>query len=296
MNPLVLDDLSALIRRHHKATNTLNTFPRLHLTYSEEPALSYSQLCEPMFALVAQGSSSITLGPRSIECSAGQCVVVPVDLPLTAYVTKADLQRPFLGLGFRLDPAAIAALILESDPARPTVSDFSQGLTVSPLSLELLDPLVRLLRLADRPQDIPILAPAIERELLWRLMTGQQGKVVRQIGLADGRLTRLNRVIRWIRSNFDRTLRISEMAGIADMSVTSFHRHFLRATSLTPLQFQKQIRLQEARMKLLSGALSAEEVCYSVGYSSPSQFSREYRRLFGRAPGAGRQSHKWGAT
>ncbi|PZQ66995.1 MAG: AraC family transcriptional regulator [Variovorax paradoxus] len=295
MIQLLLDELSALILRHHEAAESWGALPRLHVSCSEQPALSYSQVCEPMFALVAQGSSAVMLGQRRIGCSAGQYLVVPVDLPLTAYVTQADSHRPFLGVGFRLDPAAIAALILESDPAAPAASHVPPGLAVSPLSQDLIEPLIRLLKLADRPRDIPILGPAIERELLWRLMTGEQGAIVRQIGLADGRFTQLSRVIRWIRSNFDRKLRIAELAGIAGMSVTSFHRHFLRVTSLTPLQFQKQIRLQEARTRLSSGALSAEEVCYSVGYSSPSQFSREYRRLFGRPPGVDRRSHGIGA-
>lgn len=150
---------------------------------------------------------------------------------------------------------------------------------------ELLDPAVRLLRLLDHPADLPVLAPMIKREILWRLATGEQGAMVRQIGLADSSLTHISRAIHWIRDHHTETLRIADLARLAGMSATSFHRHFRAVTAMTPVQFQKQIRLQEARLLLLSNIHDVATTGYLVGYDSTSQFSREYRRRFGAPPG-----------
>lgn len=144
------------------------------------------------------------------------------------------------------------------------------GIAVSDLTDDLLEPIVRILRLLDRPEDIPVLAPAIEREILWRLINGEQGAMVRQLGVADSRTTQIGRAIRWVRDHYAETLRIEDLASVAGMSLTSFHRHFVGVTSLSPLQFQKQIRLQEARSRLLSSLQDVAAVGYSVGYDSPS--------------------------
>ena len=141
---------------------------------------------------------------------------------------------------------------------------------MSDLTDDLLEPIVRILRLLDRPEDIPVLAPAIEREILWRLINGEQGAMVRQLGVADSRMTQIGRAIRWVRDHYAETLRIEDLASVAGMSLTSFHRHFVGVTSLSPLQFQKQIRLQEARSRLLSSLQDVAAVGYSVGYDSPS--------------------------
>ncbi|MFE9805069.1 AraC family transcriptional regulator N-terminal domain-containing protein [Streptomyces sp. NPDC005548] len=159
------------------------------------------------------------------------------------------------------------------------------GLAVSDASPDLLDAVVRLVRLLDRPSDLPILAPMIEREILWRLITGEQGALVRQIGLADSRLRHISRAIRWIRDHHARTLRVEDLARLAGMSASPFHRHFRAVTAMTPIQFQKRIRLQEARLRLMSSTDDVAGVGFAVGYDSASQFSREYRRQFGSPPG-----------
>jgi AraC-like DNA-binding protein len=142
-----------------------------------------------------------------------------------------------------------------------------------------------LVRLLDRPADLPVLAPMIEREILWRLITGEQGATVRQIGLADSSLAYVSRAIRWIREHYADALRVDDLARLAGMSVSSFHRHFRAITAMTPIQFQKQIRLQEARVLLLARPDDVAGAGFAVGYESPSQFSREYRRFFGAPPG-----------
>ena len=181
-----------------------------------------------------------------------------------------------------LRPERIAALLLETAAAaRPGTP---AGIAVSDASPALLDAIARLLALLDAPDDAAALAAGIEREILWRLVTGPQGATVRQIGLADSRLAHLARAIRWIRGHYNETLRVEELAALATMSVSSFHRHFRAVTSMTPIQFQKQIRLREARARLLAEPGDVTGVAFAVGYDSPSQFSREYRRMFGVSP------------
>jgi transcriptional regulator GlxA family with amidase domain len=185
-----------------------------------------------------------------------------------------------------LEPAAIAELLLQAGPgdlprspgtARP-------GIAVSAAPEELLDAIVRLLRLLERPRDRNALAPLVKREILWRLMTGDQGDVVRQLGLADSRLSHITRAVRWIRENYTQPFRVEEVAQLSGMSVSAFHRNFQAVTSMSPIQFQKHIRLQAARLLLASSPHNITGVGSRVGYDSPSQFSREYRRLFGAPP------------
>src|SRR6185312_14998464 len=159
------------------------------------------------------------------------------------------------------------------------------GIAVSDASPALLDAIGRLLALLDSPDDAAALAACVEREVLWRLVTGPQGATVRQIGLADSRLAHLARAIRWLRGHYDQTVRVEQLAALATMSVTSFHRHFRAVTSMTPIQLQKQIRLNEARARLLTEPGDVAGAGFAVGYDSPSQFSREYRRMFGVPPG-----------
>lgn len=159
------------------------------------------------------------------------------------------------------------------------------GLAVGDASAELLDAVTRMLQLLDHPADLTALGPATEREIVWRLLTGPQGAVVRQVGLADGSTAHISRAIGWMREHVSEPVAVSELARISGMSVSTFHRHFRAATSMTPVQWQKALRLREARSQLLTGAVGVAAAAYAVGYGSASQFSREYRRAFGRPPG-----------
>ncbi len=281
MNVSLLTELQGLIGRHEMRDGTpLRALPNLVLMSASAATPPIAEVTEPVFALVAQGTKRVSLGDRIFDYSAGQYLIVSVDLPLEARVAEA----PYLGLGFTLRPEAIAALLLEAGTGQTARPD-PPGIAVSDLTNDLVDPVIRLLRLLDRPADIPVLAATIEREILWRLINGPQGEMLRQIGLADSRTAQIGRAIRWIRSHYAEAIRIEELAGIAGMSVTSFHRHFRGVTSMTPIQYQKQIRLQTARSRLMTVAEDVAEVGFAVGYDSPSQFSREYRRLFGHSPG-----------
>ncbi|MDH6230260.1 AraC-like DNA-binding protein [Mesorhizobium soli] len=285
MDIALLPELQRLIARHAPANAAASrVLPNVTLMMATEPTPAVAEVTEPTFALVARGTKRVGLGNCVFDYSTGQYLVVSVDLPLEAYVAEAAAQAPYLGLGFGLRPEAIASLLLDVG-AGPTTRADPPGIAVSNLTDDLIDPVVRLLRLLDRPADIPVLASAIEREILWRLINGAQGDMVRQIGLADSRMAQIGRAIRWLRAHYAETIRIEDLAGIAGMSVTSFHRHFRGVTSMTPIQYQKQLRLQTARSRLMAEAADVAEVGFSVGYDSPSQFSREYRRQFGQSPG-----------
>jgi AraC-like DNA-binding protein len=281
-----LNELRRLIARHGSPGRVRPpSLPGLTLMTATEPTVIVAEVVEPRCVVLAQGLEHFGVGKTTFTYRAGQFLVISVDLPLQAHVIEATKEVPCLGLSFILKPEAIASLLLEGDAARPRRTD-PPGIAISPLTPELLDPFVRLLRLLDRPGDIPVLSAAIEREILWRLINGLQGPTVQQIGLADSRMAQIGRATRWARRHYARKFRIEELAEIAGMSVTSFHRHFRRVTSLTPIQYQRQLRLQAARSRLMSGARNIAEVGFAVGYDSPSQFSREYRRQFGRPPGA----------
>lgn len=288
MEPSTLAELQKLMERHARPdAPPFRPLPNLTLMSATTPTPPIAEITEPTFALVARGAKHVGLGNRVISYGAGQYLIVSVDLPLEAHVAEASPDSPYLGLGIALRPEAIASLLLETGGAPPVTRD-PPGIAVSDLDDDLIEPVIRLLRLLDRPKDTSVLVAGIEREILWRLINGAQGAMVRQIGLADSRMAQIGRAVRYIRAHFAEPLRIEDLAGVAGMSITSFHRHFVGVTSLTPIQYQKQIRLQTARSLLFGSKREVTSVGHEVGYDSPSQFSREYRRQFGAPPGQAR--------
>jgi AraC-like DNA-binding protein len=241
-------------------------------------------VAEPTVSLVAQGGKRSVLGGRAFDYAAGQFLVITVALPLTSHITEASDDEPFIGCSLPLDPPTIAQLLLESRlPAQ--VAPDGPALSVSDATPDLIDAFVRLLRLVSHPGDARVLAPAVRREIHWRLLTGPQGGLVRQVGLADSRVAVVARAIAWIKDHYDETIRVEDLAAEVGLSVSSLNRHFRAATSLSPVQYQKQIRLQRARIRLLANPADIAGAGHAVGYASASQFTREYRRLFGAPPG-----------
>jgi AraC-like DNA-binding protein len=280
----LLDELGTLIVRHtgRGPQQKIQILDGVYITYADKPTPPIGAMAEPSLAVVAQGVKRTTLNGVPYDYRAGQYLIVSLDLPVTGQALEASTDEPFLVFSMTLKPAAIAPLLLETGTtAKPPAFC---GLAVSDAPPLLLDPIVRMLRLLDHPDDLRVLAPGLEREILWRLITGDQGALVRQIGLAGGGLAHISRTIRWIRQHYNEPLLIADLADMADMSPSTFHRHFRSATSMTPIQFQKQIRLQEARTLLMTRTADVAEIGYLVGYESPSQFSREYRRTFGTPP------------
>ncbi|SDY67013.1 AraC family transcriptional regulator [Herbiconiux ginsengi] len=276
-----IDELRELVLRHSRGGVRHDVLEGLSIGVSAQPTEPAAVMSRPSLALVTQGTKRTVLNGMAYDYHAGQFLVVSLDLPVTGLVLEASAEHPFAVATLALDPALIASLLLEA-PAQPT--PVVAGLAVSDAAPELVDAMVRMLALLDHPADVPVLAEAYRREIVWRLLTGDQGALVRQIGVADGSLARVARSVRWIREHYADPLRVDDLAQMARMSSTAFHRHFRAATSMTPIQFQKQIRLQEARTLLLAATDDIAGVGFRVGYDSPSQFSREYRRAFGEPP------------
>jgi AraC-like DNA-binding protein len=279
-----IEELRRLIVRHAGSPPALMTASGIRAVASNTPTELAHHVLEPTLAVVAQGAKRAVLGDQVFEYGAGQYLVVSVDLPIAGHVFRASPELPYLAAALTLKPSVIATLLLDmAATERPLIEP--AGFGVSDATPELLDSVVRMLRLLDRPHDAAVLGPMLEREILWRLLNGEQGAMVRQIGLADSRLSQISRAIRWIRVHHAKPFRIEDLAEMAAMSASSFHRHFRAVTTMSPLQFQKVIRLQEARARLLAESEDIAAVGFSVGYESPSQFSREYSRLFGAPPG-----------
>ncbi len=284
-----LQELRTLVARHTgtKRSATVQTrIPGLVVSAAHSPTEPIHHVFEPFFVLVAQGGKHLILGDKTYRYGSGEYLVVSVDLPTSTHVESATATDPCLSVGLMLKPAAVAGLLLEIAGNVPPVATLDRpGLGISKAPPELLDAVLRLLRLLDHADDAPVLAPLIEREILWRLLNGPQGGMLRQIGLADSRLAQIGRTIRWLRAHYAETPHIEALATMASMSVSAFHRHFRAITTMTPVQYQKQVRLQEARVRLLARQDDVASVGFAVGYNSPSQFSREYLRFYGVPPG-----------
>jgi AraC-like DNA-binding protein len=242
-------------------------------------------LTEPLVVVMAQGGKRLLLGEQVYEYRAGQCLIVTANLPVTGHYIDVDEDAPSLAMGLVLRPAAVASLLLQAPAERGSRAAGGPAMATGEAGAELLDAIARMLRLLERPEDAPVLAPLLEQEILWRLLTGPHGNTVRQIGLADSDLSHVSRAIGWIRDNYAEPMRIEELARLSGMSASAFHRHFRAVTAMSPLQFQKRIRLQQARSMLVAHPGDVAGAGHRVGYDSPSQFNREYRRLFGTPPG-----------
>jgi AraC-like DNA-binding protein len=289
-----LAELRGLIARHARPGDT-TAIDGVLLSAASGPVEPRASTSGTVMALIAQGAKRLAIGDRVYDYGPGQYLVASVDLPITGHYTRASAGKPALGFGLVLRPSAIASLMLDADSeARPAPAP--PGLGVADASAELLDAVVRMVRLLDRADDRDVLAPMLEREILWRLMNGPLGESVRQIGLLDSSLTHVSQAVRWISEHYNEPFRVEDLARSCGMSTSAFHRNFQAVTASSPIQFQKQIRLQKSRLLLLTGVADVATVGYRVGYDSASQFSREYRRQFGLPPGRDAERMRAGAA
>jgi len=236
-----------------------------------------------MICFILQGSKDVAINDTLLRYDSAQYLVSALDLPLSGQIHDADHGRPYVAVSLVLDPALLAEIASTLPPVRDADAP-GIGIAINPMTPPLRDTLLRLLALLDTPNDIPVLAPMAERELLYRLLQGPQGRLLRQIARPEGALGRIRRAVEWIRDHHNARLRIEALCEASGMSRASLHRHFVALTGLSPIQYQKQLRLQEARQLLLSGDRTASDVAFAVGYESVSQFSREYLRQFGAPP------------
>jgi AraC-like DNA-binding protein len=256
--------------------------PALTLSRLSAPSAVVAVVYEPSLCVVAQGAKEVLLADETYRLDPAQSLLVSVDLPVDARVVQASASTPYLAVRIVLDPAVVGELLADGLAASPGPP--ARGLAVTPVEPSLLDAVVRLVTFLDSPQDIDALAPLVLREITYRMLAGPQGARLRQIAAAGAPAQRIARAIRWLKDHFADPLRVDSLARHVKMSPSAFHLHFKGMTAMSPLQYQKRLRLQEARRLMLGEGLDAAEAAFRVGYESPSQFSREYRRLFGAPP------------
>jgi AraC-like DNA-binding protein len=279
-----LAEIAALIARHVPGDGFHATpIERLTLARSSTVTMPMPSVYRPQLCLVAQGQKEVTLGDRVFKYAPGRYGIVTYDLPATGRVVDATPAHPYLCLFIDFDPLMLGELALRVPPPPRTPLE-PIGKTVSDADSGLLDATLRLLRLLDDAAALPVLAPLAEQEILYRLLASPDGARMRYITSSQGRVAQVGRAIAWIGQNFRERFSIEQLAAEVSMSSSSLHENFRAVTAMTPLQFQKQLRLQEARSLMLVQDIDATTAGFRVGYESPSQFSREYRRLFGEPP------------
>jgi AraC-like DNA-binding protein len=239
----------------------------------------------PMLAIVVQGKKAALLGEETYDYGAAQYLILSVDLPISGFITEATPAQPYLGFRLDLDPRQLGEIITSQTSIITSKKETSvRGFFVSTADTLLLDCALRLTKLLDTPQDIPMLAPMITQEIYYRLLMSEQCEAVRQIARSGSNMQRIAQAIQYIKTDFTKPLRIGDLADLVKMSPSSFHHHFKQVTSMSPLHYQKQLRLIEARRLMLVEKSTATKAAERVGYESSSQFSREYARMFGAPP------------
>ena len=268
-------------RAENRRTET--GIPRVAMVKGAIPEHRLATVYEPMINLILSGNKTMTVGDRSFRYDRATYFVMSVNLPAVGSVEPSADGEPYLAVSLTLEPIRLAQLLGDL-PKAATEGRCSSGFSVAPVTPELLDAWLRMLRLLDKPTDITALAPAYEREILFRVLQGPLGWMLREIATPESAVSRIGIAIQWIKENFALPLRVKSLADMAALSASAFHRHFKTVTALSPLQYQKRVRLLHARTLLIAGEVNVTSAAFTVGYESATQFSREYARLFGRSP------------
>lgn len=280
-----LSGLGGRIARWTTGLNAVDTrIPGLSLHRWEAPTAPTSYSLPPSICLIGQGRKRLFLGDQAYVYDRHKYLITALDLPVTAQIIEADRDQPYLGLTLALDFQVITQLMAEQEMPSPRQATAGLGIAVCDLSPNLLQAFNRLIDLLDQPEDIPALAPLLKQEIFYRLLKGEQGARLCAIASAGHHGYQISRVIDWLKVNFNKPVKVEELASRAGLSLSAFHSHFRAMTALSPLQYQKRMRLNEARRLMLTEQLDASSAAYEVGYESPSQFSREYSRQFGSPP------------
>lgn len=262
----------------------LEVFPGIFIYQSSKPTESQISVLKPAFCVIAQGSKDVLLNDELFHYDSGHYLISTLDLPIMSNVVEASEEKPYLNLRIDLDPALVAAVMIESGIETKKSGIGVKAMDVSPVDADLLEAVVKLVKLFDTPDEMKFLAPLIIREIIYRLLKGKQSARLSQLITTEGDAQRISRVVKQIRENIDQPLKIEDTAREIGMSVSGFHQHFKSVTAMSPLQFQKQIRLQEARRLMLGENMDVAIASFRVGYEDPSYFSREYKKLFGIPP------------
>ncbi|WP_163874364.1 AraC family transcriptional regulator [Paenibacillus favisporus] len=280
-----LSELSGRLNQLSKTDGLhITEIPSLHMMRATATSEPIHSMYAPSLCFIVQGAKSAALGQEIYHYNPTTYLVTSVHLPIKSEITQASLEVPFIGLHLEFTPDQILDILQHTDLAWPEESEPGSGIFVGKTNSQLLDALLRLVKLFDQPAEIPILAPLITREILFRVLQGEQGHLVKQFAVIGSQAHAIAKAIQLIHRDYSKPLRVEELAKEVNMAASSFHKHFKQVTALSPLQYQKRIRLQEARHLMISEKMGAADAAFQVGYESPSQFSREYARLYGLPP------------
>lgn len=249
-----------------------------------QPTDPMSYMLSTNICLIGQGAKRVMLGDEMYLYDSQHFLLSSLDLPVVAQITDASPQKPYLGMTLHLDLKVLSQLMVDSELPPPKVRPNCKGVSVSPLDPALANAIYRLIDLLDTPEDIPVMAPLIQREICYRLLMGEQGPRLRQMVTAGSHSQSIAKAINWLKESFAQSFQVADLAELVGMSTSTFHEHFRALTAMTPLQFQKKLRLNEARRLMLTEDQDAANAAFMVGYESPSQFNREYKRMFGAPP------------
>ncbi|WP_127754378.1 AraC family transcriptional regulator [Devosia sp. 1566] len=282
MTQALLDAVARYANAHADSDGIAVTpIPGLTLIRATRPSALQYAVSKPLVALVVQGQKRVTMGNDVFDFGAGDSLVVTADVPTISQITEASVGRPYFSLVLDLERALLTELSVEMRLA--PVAD-AAPIRTEPTHAEVADAARRLLHLLERPASIPVLKMLLLREMHYWLLAGRHGSAIRRLGWPDSNIQRIAKAVAVLRSDFAQPLPVEKLAAVAGMSLSSFHQHFRQVTSLSPLQFQKQLRLIEARRQMVAEGASASTAAYAVGYESVPQFTREYRRMFGMPP------------
>ena len=277
------EELARRILDVHKTDGLLEIFPSVYLARTTGPTKPLHSVYSPCFCVIAQGSKTVTLGEEPFTYDTGHYLIATMDLPTSSCVVEASEEKPYLSVRIDLDPTLVADVLLESGIDLEKAVSSVKAMNVSAIDADLLDASLRIVRLLDNPGDEKMLLPLIKREIVFRLLKGNQAARLAHL-VSGGENRRISKAIETLRENLDRPLRMENIAREIGMSVSGFHHHFKAVTAMSPLQFQKQMRLQEARRLMLSEDVDAATAGFRVGYGDPSYFSRDYKKQFGEPP------------
>lgn len=278
------EELASLLEQRCTSDGANVVADNLNFYRHTHPTQPFHGVYSPSICIIAQGAKEVTLAEERFRYDPAHYLICSIDVPVIAQVVEAKPEKPYLGLKLDFDPGLIASVSVEAGIAAGRFESSVRSVDVSKLKGELLDAFVRLVRLVDAPADYRVLSPLTIREIVYRLLICEQGPRLRQMASFGGHANRITKAVQKLRTRFTESISIEELASEFGMSTSSFHQHFKTATSMSPLQFQKLLRLQEARRLLLTEDVDASSAAVRVGYDDASQFTREYKRLFGDAP------------
>jgi AraC-like DNA-binding protein len=280
-----LQQLALLIRRHAPVSGTYRTaVPSLSLMHADHLSEPLESVYKPSICVVAQGAKIASLADETFRYDPSTYLVTSVELPITGKIVDASPEIPYLSLKLSFDADVIVEIVKKMNRLVSVPTEGGRGITVNQTSPALLETIVRLMQMLDTPEDIPVLAPLVTREVLYRMLQSEQSALLYQFATSGSHAYNIAQAIRVINRQYDHPLSVEQLAKSANMSVSAFHKHFKRVTAMSPLQYQKTVRLQEARRLMLTESVQASDAAFRVGYESPSQFSREYARMYGRPP------------